>query len=58
MGTPLHFWLAVIELGDFTIQSETPLAEVLWFVAGLVLLAVLSTAVLWWSRRTRPDPFI
>jgi cytoskeletal protein RodZ len=58
MGTRLYLWLLVIELGDFTIRSETPLAEVLWFIGGLLLLVVLSTAVLWWQRRVQKDPFI
>lgn len=58
MGTPFYLRLLVIELGDFTIRSETPLAEVLWFVGGLLLLVLLSMAVLWWNRRAQKDPFI
>ncbi len=58
MDAPFYLWPQVIELGDFTIRSETPLEEVLWMVAGLVLLTLLSTAVIWWNRRTRKDPFI
>jgi hypothetical protein len=58
MGALFHSWPLVIELGDFTIRSATPLAEVLWFIGGLLFLAVLSTAVLWWNRRTQKDPFI
>ena len=48
----------VIELGEFTINSVTPLSEVIWFIVGLLVLAGSSTAVLWWNRRTRPDPFL
>jgi hypothetical protein len=51
-------WLLVIELGDFTFTSATPLNDLLWFVAGLVILAGLSTAVLLWNRRAHRDPFI
>ena len=58
MGAPFHLWLLVIELGDFTIRSETPLADLLWLVGGMSLLALLSMGVLWWNRRSRKDPFI
>ena len=53
-----NVWLLVIELGDFSIRSVTPLREVIWFIAGLILLAGSSAAILWWNRRTRPDPFL
>ncbi|NJN55534.1 MAG: hypothetical protein HC804_12735 [Anaerolineae bacterium] len=58
MGIVLPLWLLVIELGDFTIRSATPLQDVLWFVGGLLLLTVLSTAVIWWNRRAQKDPFV
>jgi hypothetical protein len=48
----------VIELGDFTVRSVTPLADVLWFTAGLLILAGSSAAILWWNRRARSDPFV
>jgi hypothetical protein len=48
----------VIELGDFTLRSVTPLVDVLWFIAGLLILAGSSAAILWWNRRARSDPFI
>jgi len=48
----------VIELGDFTLRSVTPLADVLWFIAGLLILAGSSAAILWWNRRARSDPFV
>jgi hypothetical protein len=53
MFTPL-----VIELGRFSLNSVTPLNELLWFVAGVLLLGGSSAAVLWWNRRARRDPFI
>lgn len=58
MHAPFAIWPMVIELGDFTIRSQTPLADVLWFIGGLLLLTLLSTAVLWWNRRARQDPFV
>lgn len=58
MNALVHFWPLVIELGDFQIQSVTPLSEVAWFAAGLVLLAGSSAAVLWWNRRAYSDPFV
>ncbi|MBK6325023.1 MAG: hypothetical protein KBE23_01725 [Chloroflexi bacterium] len=51
-------WPLVIELGSFSMTSETPLNELLWFIAGVLLLAGSSTAVLWWNRRARRDPFV
>lgn len=53
MTTPL-----VIELGDIALRSVTPLQDLAWFLAGLVLLTGSSAAVLWWSRRSQTDPFI
>ncbi|MCA9961926.1 MAG: hypothetical protein R3E31_09900 [Chloroflexota bacterium] len=47
----------VIELGDFTLKSVTPLGDLVWFIAGLVLLTGSSAAVLWWNRRSHIDPF-
>lgn len=58
MNALIHLWPLVIELGDFQIQSVTPLSEVVWFAAGLVLLAGSSAAVLWWNRRAYSDPFV
>ncbi len=58
MGMDLPVWPLVIELGDFTIRSVTPLRDVLWFAGGLLLLTVLSTAVLWWNRHAQKDPFV
>ncbi|MCA9948829.1 MAG: hypothetical protein KDE48_04235 [Anaerolineales bacterium] len=49
--------LWVIELGDFTLKSVTPLGEVLWFIIGILILAGSSAAILWWNRRSRSDPF-
>jgi hypothetical protein len=54
----IPLWFSVIELGDFKLTSATPLNEVAWFIVGLLLLTGLSTAVLRWHRRARPDPFI
>ena len=51
-------WLLVIELGEFTLRSIMPLEDIVWLLIGLLLLTGLSTAVLWWNRRTRPDPFL
>lgn len=53
MFTPL-----VIELGRFSLTSVTPLNDLLWFVAGVLLLGGSSAAVLWWNRRARRDPFV
>ncbi|MCA9995678.1 MAG: hypothetical protein KDE56_08025 [Anaerolineales bacterium] len=58
MNALVCLWPLVIELGDFQIQSVTPLSEVAWFAAGLVLLAGSSAAVLWWNRRAYSDPFV
>jgi hypothetical protein len=58
MGIYLPLRPLVIELGDFTIRSATPLPDVLWFMGGLLLLTVLSTAVIWWNRRAQKDPFV
>lgn len=49
---------AAIELGDMTINSATPLGEMLWFGFGLLLLAGLTALILWWQKKSRPDPFI
>lgn len=57
MMTNPFIWPLVIELGGFKIESIVPLNEVLWFIAGLLLLISMSTAVLWWNRHSRPDPF-
>lgn len=53
----MNLWPLVIELGRFSLTSVTPLDELLWFIAGVVLLAGSSVAVLWWNRRARRDPF-
>lgn len=47
----------VIDLGDFSLASATPLGEVAWFLGGLILLAGSSAAILWWNRRAHSDPF-
>jgi len=54
----MYFWPLVIELGSFSMTSVTPLNELLWFIAGVLLLAGSSAAVLWWNRRVRRDPFV
>lgn len=46
-----------IELGDFSIRSATALDDILWFLAGLVLLLAVTAVTLWWHRRSQPDPF-
>jgi hypothetical protein len=46
-----------IELGDFTLDSATPLTELGWLAAGLLILAFLTFLTLRWYRQTRPDPF-
>lgn len=53
----MDFWLLVIELGNFSLRSVTPLGDLLWFALGLVLLMGTTAVVLWWNRRTRTDPF-
>jgi hypothetical protein len=57
MSMLFALWPLVIELGDFRLESVTPLSDVIWFIIGLLLLAGTSAAVLWWHRRTQPDPF-
>lgn len=47
----------VIDLGEFSLDSVTPLGEVAWFIGGLILLAGSSAAILWWNRRAHSDPF-
>ncbi|MBK8987999.1 MAG: hypothetical protein IPM39_18335 [Chloroflexi bacterium] len=54
----MNGWPLVIELGNFSLTSVTPLNELLWFIAGVFLLAGSSAAVLWWNRRARRDPFV
>ena len=51
-------WIMAIELGDFTLRSVIPLDEIIWLIAGLLLLSGLSVFVFWWSRHARPDPFL
>ena len=46
-----------IELGDFSLSSVTSTTDIMWFLAGLLLLTTLTAATLWWHRRARPDPF-
>ena len=58
MNALVYLWPLVIELGDFQIQSVTPLSEVAWFAVGLLLLAGSSAVVLRWNRRAYSDPFI
>ena len=50
-------WPLVIELGNFSLSSATPLRELLWFALGLLLLTGITAVVLWWQRRTQTDPF-
>jgi len=57
MNALFMLWSLVIVLGDFRLQSVTPLSEVIWFIIGLLLLAGSTAAILWWNRRTQPDPF-
>lgn len=57
MMTPV-FWLAVIELGKVSLRGVVSWVEVVWFVAGLLLLIGTVTAVFWWNRRSSPDPFV
>ncbi|MCA9992017.1 MAG: hypothetical protein H6666_14255 [Ardenticatenaceae bacterium] len=54
----LILYFLVIELGNLRLSTATPLADVGWFVLGLLMLAGLSVLVLWWSRRGRRDPFV
>ena len=49
--------LGAIELGDFSLSSVTSTTDILWFLAGLLLLTALTAVTLWWHRRARPDPF-
>ncbi|GAB4275377.1 MAG: hypothetical protein Kow0080_24770 [Candidatus Promineifilaceae bacterium] len=53
----MDYRLLVIELGNFTLRSVTPLRELAWFIVGLFVLAGTSAVVLWWNRRSRIDPF-
>lgn len=46
-----------IELGDVGLKSVIPLADLLWFLAGLLLLTGSTAVVLWWNRRAYADPF-
>ncbi len=50
--------LLVIELGDLRLSSASSLADMGWFLAGLLILGGLSAFVLWWNRRGRRDPFV
>lgn len=50
-------WVWAIELGDFRLNSATPLGELLWFVLGLFVLTGVTYAVIRWNDRSRPDPF-
>jgi hypothetical protein len=47
----------VIELGNFSLSSVTPLGDLLWFIVGLLLLAGSTMLVLWYTRRSSTDPF-
>jgi hypothetical protein len=49
--------MLVIELGNFSLSSVTPLSDLLWFIVGLVLLAGSTMLVLWYTRRSSTDPF-
>lgn len=49
---------SAIDLGDFSISSATSLNDMIWFMAGLLLLMGLTAVTLWWQRRSQPDPFI
>jgi hypothetical protein len=54
----LNVWPLVIELGAFELKSIIPAADLIWFLAGLLLLAGSSAAVLWWNRQAQSDPFV
>lgn len=54
----LNLWPLVIELGAFELKSIIPAADLVWFLAGLLLLAGSSAAVLWWNRQAQSDPFV
>ncbi len=58
MGTLTSSGPLAIELGDLSLTSATSITEIAWLLGSLVLLASLSLAILWWSRRSRPDPFL
>jgi hypothetical protein len=45
-----------IELGDFSLGG-TSLADLLWFMAGVLALTGLTAAMIFWYRRAEPDPF-
>ncbi len=49
--------LLAIELGEVGSRSVIPLADLLWFLAGLLLLTGSTAVVLWWNRRAYADPF-
>lgn len=49
--------LLAIELGDVGLKSVMPLVDLLWFLAGLLLLTGSTAAVLWWNRQSHADPF-
>lgn len=55
---PIFLIPLVIELGNFQLRSATPWGEMGWFMAGILILAGLSFAILKWNHRSRPDPFI
>ncbi len=50
--------LLAIELGDVGSRSVIPLADLIWFLAGLLLLGGSTAVVLWWNHRAYADPFV
>jgi len=49
--------LLAIELGDFNINGSSANDEMIWFVAGLLLFICATAVLVWWQRRSKPDPF-
>ena len=49
--------LLAIELGDININNASSNSEIIWFAAGLLTLIGVTTALIWWQRRSKPDPF-
>ena len=49
--------LLAIELDDFTINSGSSNQDIVWFTAGLLVLVAITVTLVWWQRRSKPDPF-
>ena len=43
-----------IELGDFNV---TTLTDVLWFLAGVLILTGLTALIIRYNQQSSPDPF-